>query len=181
MTNTAPIQFDTELLELKGQAVLLVPDEASACMPSRGQVAVQGTINGHVFQTVLEPDGDRGHWLRVTAELKRSASICTGDTVTLKLEVSQDWPEPELPREFALALSGAPEKVQNKWKEITPMARWEWIRWINETRNLDTRAIRVEKTISKLNGEHRRPCCFNLTACTDPILSKSGKLVRESL
>ena len=49
--------------------------------------------------------------------------------------------------------------------------------WVNETRNRDTRKVRIEKTISKLNGEHRRPCCFNLAACTDPELSRSGKLV----
>jgi hypothetical protein len=57
------------------------------------------------------------------------------------------------------------------------MARWEWIRWVNETRNMETRALRIEKTISKLNGKHRRPCCFNLAACTDPELSRGGRLM----
>jgi hypothetical protein len=63
------------------------------------------------------------------------------------------------------------------WKDITPMARWEWVRWINATKNPDTRKRRVEVGISKLRSGKRRPCCFDLAACTDPDLSKNGKLV----
>ena len=32
-------------------------------------------------------------------------------------------------------------------------------------------------SISKMRSGKRRPCCFNLTACTDPDLSKNGKLI----
>ena len=40
---------------------LLLPEEASACLPSRGQVSVRGTINGSAFCATLEPDGQGGH------------------------------------------------------------------------------------------------------------------------
>jgi len=56
------------------------------------------------------------------------------------------------------------------------MARWEWVRWVNATKKPDTRRRRVDVSISKMKGEKRRPCCFNLSACTDPDLSKSGRL-----
>jgi tetratricopeptide (TPR) repeat protein len=180
MTKAESIHFEAEVFELKGHTILRLPEAESAKLPSRGQVAVRGTINRHDLRTVLEPDGCRGHWMRVDAELQKAARIRAGDTATLQLEVAQDWPEPELPGDFATALSTAPERVKDKWEEITPTARWEWIRWINETRNGDTRAVRIEKTISKLNGKHRRPCCFNLAACTDPELSKSGKLMEPA-
>ena len=44
-----------------------LPLPASKKLPSRGQVAVQGTLNGHAFDTVLEPDGEFGRaaaWLK---------------------------------------------------------------------------------------------------------------------
>ena len=91
--------------------------------------------------------------------------------------MTRDWPEPSVPPDLAAALAGAPQKIQNLWKEITPMARWEWVRWVNATRNPDTRARRVEVSISKMQGGKRRPCCFNLSACTDPDLSKNGRLL----
>ena len=56
------------------------------------------------------------------------------------------------------------------------MARWEWVRWINSTRVVKTRERRIEVGLSKLEDGKRRPCCFDLSSCTDPELSKSGKL-----
>jgi hypothetical protein len=32
-------------------------------------------------------------------------------------------------------------------------------------------------SISKMKSGKRRPCCFNLSACTDPDLSKNGRLL----
>ena len=177
MTKTESIHFKANLLKVKDQAILRLPEGEDAKLPSRGQVAVRGTINGRKLQTVVEPDGYFGHWMRVDARLLEAMGVGEGDSVTLELEVTQEWPEPDVPDDVARALSAAPQAVQHKWKDITPMARWEWVRWVNETRNTNTRAVRIEKTISKLNGKHRRPCCFNLAACTDPELSKSGKLI----
>jgi bacteriocin resistance YdeI/OmpD-like protein len=57
------------------------------------------------------------------------------------------------------------------------MARWEWVRWVNATKNPDTRRRRVDVSISKMKSGKRRPCCFNLSACTDPDLSKNGRLL----
>ena len=171
------IRFDAPLFTLGASTILRLPAPASEQLPSRGQVAVTGTINKHSFTAVLEPDGYWGHWLRVTPIIQAAASVHAGDTPTLELTVTKDWPEPEVPADFAAGLSSAPQKVKDKWHDITSMARWEWIRWVNATGNLDTRAVRIEKSISKLNGTHRRPCCFNLAACTDPELSKSGRLI----
>jgi hypothetical protein len=171
------ISFKAELYKLENQVILRVPEDESKKLPSRGQIAVVGTINGHEFKTVLEPDGYWGHFVKVDEALQKAAGVTHGDTATLELTVTKDWPEPVVPKDFADALKTAPEKVKDKWKDITPMARWEWIRWVNSTGNMDTRAVRIEKSISKMEGKHRRPCCFNLAACTDPELSKSGRLM----
>jgi hypothetical protein len=53
-------------------------------------VAVQGTINGHPFQTVLEPDGTFGHWISLDRKLQRAASLGVGDSATLELELQKD-------------------------------------------------------------------------------------------
>jgi hypothetical protein len=171
------IRFDATLTTIDPSTVLRLPDTASKQLPSRGQVAVHGTINDVEFVTVLEPDGNRGHWMRVDDTLQQAAGISAGDTATLDIEVTQDWPEPALPQDLATALAVAPQKIQDLWDEITPMARWEWVRWVNATKNPDTRERRVEVSISKMESGKRRPCCFNLSACTDPDLSKNGRLL----
>jgi hypothetical protein len=175
----ASIRFDATLAKIDTSTVLRLPATASEDLPSRGQVAVHGTINGVGFQTVLEPDGDFGHWMKVDDILQHAAGISAGDTATLTIEVTKDWPEPTVPQDFATALVAAPQEIQDLWNEITPMARWEWVRWVNATRNPETRSRRVDVSISKMMSGKRRPCCFNLSACTDRDLSKNGRLLQS--
>jgi hypothetical protein len=174
---TPTIRFDATLRATGGQAILRLPAQASKGLSSRGQVAMHGTINGHAFETVIEPDGDFGHWLHFDQKLKKATGLSTGDTATVELVPADEWPEPTVPRDLQKALSAAPRKIADLWKAITPMARWEWVRWVNATRNPETRERRVQVSISKLSSGKRRPCCFNLAACTDPDLSKNGKLI----
>lgn len=174
------IIFDATLITLKGWLIIIVPASESRKMPSRGQVSVAVSMNGHKFNTVLEPDGRGSHWLRVTDEIQQLIGAVTGDSVSVAIATRAVWPEPSIPKDVTRAIEIAPQKVQDTWDDITPMARWEWTRWINATNNDKTRAVRIEKTISKLNGSHRRPCCFNLAACTEPHLSKAGRLIEPA-
>lgn len=72
------IRFRATVLRPKaaGQAVswtfLILPKEASSRLPSRGQVTVEGTINGRPFQSTLEPDGQGGHWLKIERKLREA-------------------------------------------------------------------------------------------------------------
>lgn len=177
---TPTIRFDATLDTIDKWTILRLPEKASAKLQSRGQVAVQGTINGHGFQTVLEPDGNFGHWMRIDRKLQRTAALSAGATATIEIGTLKDWPEPNVPPDLKTALAAAPRKIQELWQGITPMARWEWVRWVNATPNPDTRKRRVEVTISKMKSGKRRPCCFNLAACTDPNLSKNSRLIESA-
>jgi hypothetical protein len=174
------IRFDALLYTIDRSTVLRLPERASAKLPSRGQVAVHGTINGHQFHTVLEPDGNFGHWMRIDRKLQGIAALRRGESATLEIAPATTWPEPSVPQDLKRALAAAPQKIQELWKEITPMARWEWVRWVNATPNPDTRKRRVEVSISKMKSGKRRPCCFNLAACTDPDLAKNGRLTEPA-
>ena len=174
---TSGIRFDAAVDKIDSSLLLRLPEDASLGLPSRGQVAVQGTLNGHAFRTVLEPDGAGGHWMKLDKRLQKAGGLKAGDTATVQVEPVREWPEPRVPEDLEAALAAAPKSIQGLWREITPMARWEWVRWVNATRNPDTRHRRVEVTISKMKSGKRRPCCFDLSACTDPDLSKNGKLL----
>lgn len=173
------IKFEAVLYSIGKWTILQLPETTSKKLPSRGQVMVKGTINGHDLQQVLEPDGRWGHWFKVDKKLLKSIGIGSGDTVKLEITPSKDWPEPNIPNDILKSLATAPSTVKDLWAKITPMARWEWIRWINATSVTETRERRVEVSISKLQAGKRRPCCFNLSACTDPNLAKNGRLIES--
>ena len=163
------IRFEAVPEQVSGVDIVRLPAEASAQLPSRGQVAVDAVVNGESRQLVVEPDGRRGHWLRLEPH---DVAV---ERVEVELAPSADWPEPEIPDDLRSALDDATD-ISDTWSDITPMARWEWVRWVNATRNPDTRQRRVEVSIDKLRSGKRRPCCFDLSSCTDPDVARSGKL-----
>lgn len=74
-------------------------------------------MNQLAFETVLEPDGMRGHWLAVDAKTRQALAIRDGDIVTVEMEPSKVWPEPDVPEDFQAALSDAPD-ISEAWKGI---------------------------------------------------------------
>src|SRR3981081_773538 len=96
-TGVPTIRFDAALYTIDKWTILRLPEKASGKLPSRGQVAVQGTINGHEFQAVLEPDGYFGHWMRIDGKLLQAAALGAGVTATLEIESLKGWPEPNGP------------------------------------------------------------------------------------
>lgn len=173
-TSASPvtIRFAGDVVAVGDRRIVRLPAETSAALPSRGQVAVAGRIGGVETVTVVEPDGERGHWLDVR--------VADGEVVAIDLAVlpSKRWPEPTVPADLGDALDDS-ATASARWQAITPMARWEWVRWVGATRNADTRSRRVEVSISKLDAGSSRPCCFDLSSCTDPDLARSGRLVAD--
>jgi uncharacterized protein YdeI (YjbR/CyaY-like superfamily) len=46
------------------------------------------------------------------------------------------------------------------WQDITPLARNEWLCWIEMAKKKETRDKKLERIISDLNNGKRRPCCW---------------------
>ena len=174
------IRFETIPLKIGDWTILRLPESASAELPSRGMALVEGTINGFRSKIVLEPDGKGGHWFRVDSDLRAAAGIDSDDPVTMAVEPSKEWPEPEVPADLNKALASDPQ-ANALWVIITPMARWDWLRWIRATHNQETRSRRIEVALSKLKAGERRPCCFNRNQCTEPDVSKNGVLSEPTL
>jgi uncharacterized protein YdeI (YjbR/CyaY-like superfamily) len=64
------------------------------------------------------------------------------------------------------------------WEDITPLARNEWICWVEAVKKRETRQEHVERVLSELKEGIRRPCCW--IGCihrTDKPMSHSQKFV----
>jgi hypothetical protein len=140
---------------------LVLPKNASAKLPSRGMTAIEGTINGLTFQAMLEPDGQKSHWLKVDRKLSEAAGAHAGDVITLEIAPAAEEPEPEVPTDLRKALATATPKARALWEDVTPIARRDWIHWITSAKQPETRARRIKNACSMLAGGKRRPCCFD--------------------
>ena len=179
------INFETKLYKIKDWIILGLPDDASAKLPTRSMTMVSGTINGFSFNTLLEPDGSYGlgkkpsHWFRPDKSLLDRANAKVGDTIRVSLEPTREWIEPEVPEDVKKALSTS-KKAEDLWNDITPSARWEWIRWIRAVKTAETREKHIKVALDKLNKGMRRPCCFNRNLCSEPYVSHNRVLLEPT-
>jgi hypothetical protein len=150
---------------------LILPKTASAKLPSRGMTAIEGTINGFPFQAVLEPDGQKSHWLKVDRKLREAAGAEAGDVVTLEIAPAAEEPEPTVPADLRKALAAAAPKARALWSEITPIARRDWIQWITSAKQPETHTRRIKNACSMLAAGKRRVCCFDRSGFYDKSLS----------
>lgn len=175
------INFKVKLIKIEDWTILWLPESASAELPSRGMTMVSGTLNGVPFKAVLEPDGrylgerKPSHWFRPDKKLLDEAHAQAGDTVEVSLEPSKEWIEPEIPDDVKRALASSP-KATALWKEITPIAHWDWVRWVRAVKTEETRQKHLEVMLDKLNKGMRRPCCFNRSLCSEPYVSRNWVL-----
>jgi len=166
MTNTK-IRFNAKLLQpaentkADSWTFLILPKNASAKLPSRGMTAIEGTINSVPFQATLEPDGQKGHWLKVDRKLRETAGAEAGDVVALEIAPATEELEPTVPADLKKALASAGPKTRTLWSDITPNARRDWIHWITSAKQDETRARRIKNACSMLAAGKRRVCCFD--------------------
>ena len=64
-----------------------------------------------------------------------------------------------LPRDLRSALLGN-EVALAAWRDITPLARNEFICWVEDAKRLPTRERRIRRTQEELEDGMRRPCCW---------------------
>lgn len=65
----------------------------------------------------------------------------------------------EMPADLAKALL-TDEDALAKWRNITPLARNEWICWTINVKQEKTRKEHVARVVSELKEGMRRPCCW---------------------
>ena len=65
----------------------------------------------------------------------------------------------DVPADLETVLIGDGEALA-LWEDITPLARNEWICWVEDAKKEETRHKRVERVRSDLKAGKRRPCCW---------------------
>lgn len=52
------------------------------------------------------------------------------------------------------------QKIFEIWEDITPLARNEWICWVEDAKKKETRERRINIMLDKFAQGKRRPCCW---------------------
>src|SRR5207237_9210520 len=76
---------------------------------------------------------------------------------------AEEESEPRVATDLGKALAATPTaKVQ--WNDLTPIARRDFITWIDSAKQPETRRRRIERACSMLAAGKRRPCCYSIVS-----------------
>ena len=71
--------------------------------------------------------------------------------------------EPSVPTDLRKALAATP-LAKGQWRGLTPIARRDFMSWIDSAKQPETRRRRIEKACSMLAAGKRRPCCYSIVS-----------------
>ena len=66
----------------------------------------------------------------------------------------------KLPADLRAELAGA-DTTLTAWRDITPLARNEFICWVEDAKQPATRQRRIQRTTEELREGQKRPCCWS--------------------
>jgi hypothetical protein len=152
MTKSKKMSFSAKLEKMgEGDAWLgiTIPFDVEEAFGSRARVSVKGTLNGFPYRSSVFPDGKVTHIMMVNKAMQAGAKVGTGDTINVEMELDGQLRTVGVPEDLAKALERnkgariAFEKRSYSKKKLMVDA-------ITGAKKAETRAARVEKTLSTL-------------------------------
>lgn len=127
-----------------------VPFDVQEVFGTRARVPVKGTINGFPFRSSIFPmGGDGGHYMAVNRETREGAGIKGGEAISVVMGRDDEPRTIDPPADFLRALR-ADRAARETWERLSYTHRKEHVRAVEEAKRPETRARRIEKSISML-------------------------------
>lgn len=153
-----------------GWGFVLVPEDVSSTLSRRGRLAAELQIGTHMVTVLLEPDGKRGHWLRLDADVIEKTRLQFGTDMSATLVLPAEEPSPAVPPDFAAMLTQHPD-AHATWQSTTTIAQLDWIHWVESAKQPRTRAKRIADAAALLSDGEKRVCCFDTSGVYSKALS----------
>ena len=122
-----------------------IPIDLAQIWGKRGQIKVQGEINGFAFGATLFPDGQGHHFLIVNKKMLSGGKTAAG--LTAKFRIQQDTspritvaPPKELLRELAQS-----KRLLKFFESMSPSRRHEISKWIAQCKTTEARSRRSQQ------------------------------------
>jgi hypothetical protein len=142
-------------VELGGKTAtgIEVPEDVVAALGSGSRPPVTVTIGGHTYRTTVARMGGR-FLVPLSAENRTAAGVAAGDQVDVDIESDTGPREVEVPADLAEALAHD-DVALAYFDRLSYTHRKEWVRWVEEAKQAETRATRLVKTVESLHAGQR--------------------------
>ena len=132
---------------------LLVPDEVVAALRAGKRPPVQVTVGGHTYRTTVASMGGR-FLVPLSAENRTAAGVAAGDDVEVDVLLDTAAREVTVPADLVDALEHD-DQARQFFDDLAYSHRKEWVRWIEESKKIETRTSRILRAVESLRAGKR--------------------------
>lgn len=160
--------------------IVRIPFDAVKVWGKRGNIRVNGEVNGVTFNAALFPIKAGGHFMLVNKKIQKEAGIIVGDTAKFQLELDEKKKVIEMPAELEAILRK--EKSLLKWYTSLSQSVQNWINgYVGEGKGSETRKRRAEQIAEQImetmEAEVELPPVLLLAFRRDPVAHEGWQLM----
>lgn len=161
-----------------------IPFDAIKRWGKRGQIKVQGEINGFAFGATLFPDGQGGHFLIVNKKMLAGSKTAAGLTAKFRLQPDTTPritvpPPAELLREL-----GQSKRLLKFFESLSSSRRHEIAKWIAQCKTSDARKRRskqiAERLMETMEAERELPPVMQIAFRQNPRAAEQWQRMSPS-
>jgi len=161
-----------------------IPFDAAKVWGKRGQLRIQGEINGFAFSTTLFPTGEGRHFLLINKKMLSGGKTAPGLTAKFRLQPDTTPRVPVLPPAELLRELGESKRLLKFFESLNPSRRNEIAKWIAEPRNEETRRRRArqiaERLMETMEAERDLPPIMQLAFRQNPKAYEEWERMSQS-
>ncbi len=161
-----------------------IPFDAAKLWGKRGQLKIQGTINGFAFSATLFPDGQGGHFLIVNKKMLSGGKTAAGLTAKFRLQPDTSPRITVAPPAELLRALGQSKRLLKFFESLSPSRRHEIAKWIAQCKSSEARQRRSEQIAERLmetmEAERELPPIMQLAFRQNPKASAEWERMSPS-
>lgn len=136
-----------------GGAFVRVPFDVEEAFGKK-RVKIKASIDTEIYRGLLVRMGGPFHMLLILKSIREKLGKDVGQTVAVVLEEDTDPREVVVPEDLDAALQQV-SRAQSFFSSLSYTHKKEYVAWINEAKRAETRAMRIQKTITMLESGQR--------------------------
>jgi uncharacterized protein YdeI (YjbR/CyaY-like superfamily) len=144
--------FDA-VLERSGNSlnwtIIRIPLDIAKLWGVRGQLRVQGEINGFAFRTSLFPDGKGAHFMIVNKKMQAGGKVVPGGCARFRLEPDTVRREVTVPEEWIAVLRES-KALRRYYESLSSSTQRDIAKWVGEPKGSEARSRRAEQIAERL-------------------------------
>jgi uncharacterized protein YdeI (YjbR/CyaY-like superfamily) len=166
-----------------GWVIIRIPFDVAKIWGKRGQLRVQGDINGFEFRSALFPTRKGEHFLLVNKKMQSRSKTAPGLTAKFRLQ-PDTAPREVAPSKELLRELGQSKRLLKFYESLSYSRRHEISKWIAGAKQAETRRRRIqqiaERLMETLEAERELPPMIKMALRQNPRAHERWEKISQS-